>query len=60
MGSIESDYQKVSSCVHVEFRVRVSDLLSATQQLTVNQGRNKTTDFADVLVSESIATFRTV
>ena len=60
MGTVESPYQKVRSTVHVEFRVRVSDLLNATQQLTINQGRNKATDFADVLVSESVATFRTV
>jgi hypothetical protein len=60
MGIAESPYQKVRSTVRVEFRMRVSDLVSATQQLTVNQGRNKATDFADVLVAESIATFRTV
>lgn len=60
MGSVESSYQKVRSTVHVEFRARVSDLLNATQQLTINQGRNKATDYADVLVSESVATFRTV
>jgi hypothetical protein len=60
MGTAESPYQKVRSTVHVEFRVRVSDLMSATQQLTVNQGRYKATDFADILVSESVATFRTI
>src|ERR1035437_7256205 len=60
MGNVESNYQKVRSSVHVEFRVRVSDLKNATRQLTVNQGHYKKTDFADVLVSECIATFRTV
>ena len=60
MGTAESPYQKVRSTVHVEFRVRVSDLVNATRQLTVNQGRNKVTDYADVLVSESVATFRTI
>ena len=57
---IESEYQRVRSCTHVEFRLRVSDLCNATRQLTVNQGRTKATDFADILVSESVATFRTI
>ena len=60
MVAVEGDYQKARSCAHVEFRVRVSDLRNATQQLTVNQGKNRAADFADVLVSECIATFRTV
>ena len=44
----------------VEFRVRVSDFRNAAQQLTANRGQNKQIDFVDVLVSECIATFRTV
>ena len=46
--------------MQIEFKVRVSDFRNATRQLTVNQGQNETTDFADLLVSECIATFRTV
>ncbi len=58
MGNVKSDYQKVSSCVHVEFKVRVSDLKSAIRQITVNRGEGRATDSVDVLVSECIATFR--
>lgn len=60
MVTVEGNYQKIRSCAHVEFRVRVSDLRNATQQLTVYQGKNSASDLADVLVSECIATFRTV
>ena len=60
MGNNESDYQRIRSCGHVEFRLRVDDLRSATRQLTINLGQSKDTDFADLLVSECAATFRTV
>jgi hypothetical protein len=60
MEIAESPYQKVRSTVHVEFRVRVSDLKNAIRLMTVNQDRNKASDFVDILVSESIAKFRTV
>lgn len=46
--------------MQVEFKVRVSDLRNATRQLMANRGQNKETDFADLLVSECIATFRAV
>ena len=46
--------------MHVEFKVRVNDLSNATRQLTVNRALNKANDFADLLVSECIATLRTV
>lgn len=46
--------------MQIEFKVRVSDLRNATRQLTTTRGQNKETDFADLLVSECIATFRTV
>jgi hypothetical protein len=44
----------------IEFRVRVSDLKNATKQLLVNRGEFRDTDLADLLVSECVATFRTV
>jgi len=46
--------------MQIEFKVRVNDLRNATRQLTENRGSNKDTDFADVLVSECVATFRSV
>lgn len=46
--------------MQIEFKVRVSDLRNATRQLTENRGSNKNTDFADVLVSECVATFRSI
>jgi hypothetical protein len=46
--------------MQVEFKARVSDLRNATRQPTENRGSNKKTDFADILVSECIATFRAV
>jgi hypothetical protein len=46
--------------MQIEFKARVSDLRNATRQLTANRGQNKETDFADLLVSECIATFRTI
>lgn len=60
MGTAESPYQKVSSCVHVEFRVRVNDLKQAIREINVNRGENRAADFVDVLVSECVATFRAV
>lgn len=44
----------------IEFRVRVSDLKNATKQLLVNRGEFRDTDLADLLVSECVATLRTV
>lgn len=44
----------------IEFKVRVSDLRNATRQLTMNSGQDGRMDFADLLVSECVATFRTV
>jgi hypothetical protein len=46
--------------MQIEFKVRISDLRNATRQLADNRGQNKETDFVDLLVSECIATFRTV
>jgi hypothetical protein len=46
--------------MQIEFKVRVSDLRNATRQLTENRGSNKDTDSADLLVSECVATFRSV
>jgi hypothetical protein len=46
--------------MQVEFKVRVNDLRNATRHLTVNRGENKANDFADLLVSECIATLRTI
>ena len=60
MENIESGYQRVPSCVHVEFNVRVRDLKNAIRQITVNCGENRSADFVDVLVSECVATFRAV
>jgi hypothetical protein len=48
------------SLSNIEFRVRVSDLRSATKQLLVNRGEFADSDFADLLVSEVIATIRAV
>jgi len=59
MGTAESDNQKALACVHIEFRFRVADLRNATRQLVVTQSENKDTDVADLLVTESVATFRT-
>ena len=56
----KSKFQEAKACLHVEFKVRISDLRNAAQRLTLNQGQNKTTDFADILVSERVATFCTV
>jgi len=44
----------------IEFRVRVTDLRNATKQLLVNRGEFRDTDLADLLVSECVATLRTV
>jgi hypothetical protein len=44
----------------LEFVVRVCDLRSATHQLTVNRGSGKQTDWVDLLVSECVATLRSV
>lgn len=44
----------------VEFRVRVSDLKNATKQLVVNRGEFRDSDLVDLLVSECVATLRTV
>jgi integrase len=60
MGNVDSSYQRVTSCVHVEFKVRVSDLKNAIRQITVNRGENRSADFVDVLVSECVTTFRAV
>ena len=60
MGIAASNYEKVRSSVHVEFRLRTDDLKNAIRQMTLNRGQNKATDFVDVLVSECVATFRTV
>jgi hypothetical protein len=49
MGTVEGPYQRIRSTVHVEFRVRVSDLVNATRLLTVNQGRNKASDVGQVV-----------
>src|SRR5271169_3525731 len=46
--------------MQIQFKVRVSDLRNATRQLADNRAENKETDFVDLLVSECIATFRTV
>ena len=46
--------------MQVEFRLRTDDLKNAIRQMTINRGKNKATDFVDVLVSECIATFRSV
>jgi hypothetical protein len=46
--------------MQIEFKARMSDLKNAARQLLVNPDPNKATDFADVLVSECIATLRTV
>jgi hypothetical protein len=59
MGTAESDNQKALACVHIEFRLRVADLRNATRQLVVTQSENKDTAVADLLVTESVATFRT-
>jgi hypothetical protein len=46
--------------MQVDFKVRAAELQNATDQLLVNRGRyDKRRDFADVLVSEVIATLRT-
>ena len=47
-------------CGHVEFKVGVSDLRDAVRQLTAQQGANRTTEFADILVSEHVAAFRSI
>ena len=60
MGIAENQYQKIRSCVHVEFRLRVHDLKNGVRQLMLNRGENATSDFVDILISECIATFRTV
>ena len=44
----------------VEFEIRLSDLKKATQQLSLNRGDFKETDFADLLVSCFAATFRAI
>jgi hypothetical protein len=44
----------------IEFRVRVSDLKNATKQLLVNRGEFRDSDLVDLLVSECVATLRTV
>lgn len=46
--------------MQVEFRLRTDDLKNGIRQMTINRGKNKATDFVDVLVSECIATFRSV
>jgi hypothetical protein len=46
--------------MQIEFRARVSDLRNATRQLTENRGASKDTDFADLLVSECVATLRSI
>ena len=46
--------------MQIEFKVRVSDLRNATRQLTENRGSNRDTDSADLLVSECVATVRSV
>ena len=44
----------------VEFAIRLSDLRKANKHLLVNRGGFKQTDCADLLVSQCIATFRSV
>jgi len=44
----------------VEFTVRASDLRQATQELTANRGKYSSSDFVDILVSESAALLRAV
>lgn len=44
----------------VEFVVRAADLRRATNQLNANRGKHNQSDFADILVSECAATFRSV
>lgn len=59
-GSVSSAYQRISSCVHVEFKLRMVDLKGAARQMTLNLGPETSDDFVDILVSECAATFRTV
>lgn len=44
----------------VEFTVRPSDLRQATNQLKANRGEQGQNDFIDVLVSECVASFRSI
>jgi hypothetical protein len=46
--------------MHVDFSIRVGDLAKAIKQLLFNREEFADTDFADILVSETGATFRAV
>ena len=46
--------------MNVDFRIRVRDLAKATKHLLFNRAQFADTDFADILVSETGATFRAV
>jgi hypothetical protein len=46
--------------MHVDFSIRVTDLAKATKHLLFNRKQFADTDFADILVSETGATFRAV
>ncbi len=59
MGFSQSNEEKALSCVHIEFRVKINDLGNAARQLAVTQSQNLGTGFADLLVSENVATLRT-
>ena len=46
--------------MRVEFVVRSVDLRQATSQLKANRGEHGESDFVDILVSECVATFRSI